>query len=228
MTDPCPEAAQALHAPAAERDWAAEAEAKVLAEALQLAPSMGWTWAMARAAGAAAGFSVGETELLLPAGPRDLAALFVRERDAAALRALASIDPASLKVRERIRRGALARIGADLEHEAATRRLTGFLALPRNAALALRLLWGSADAIWRWAGDVATDENHYSKRALRAGILASPLLVRLAEGEAAAAAHLDRRIEGVMRFERLKGRLGRLDLGRQAATALGRLRYGGP
>ena len=226
MTDPCPEAASDAAAPVAERDWAAEAEAKVLAKAVKLAPDMGWTGAMARAAGAAAGFSAGETELLLPGGPRDLAALYVRDRDAAAMRALAAVDPASLKVRDRIRRAALARLDADLEHEAATRRLTGFFALPRNAALALRLLWGSADAIWRWAGDTATDENHYSKRALLASILASTLLVRLADGEAAAATHLDRRIEDVMRFERLKGRLGRLDLGRLTATALGRLRFG--
>ena len=27
-------------------------------------------------------------------------------------------------------------------------------------------------AIWRWAGDTATDVNHYTKRALLAGILA--------------------------------------------------------
>ena len=31
---------------------------------------------MTQAAGAAAGFSLGETELLLPGGPRDLAALY--------------------------------------------------------------------------------------------------------------------------------------------------------
>src|SRR5579864_577844 len=213
MTDQCPALDPGL-------DWAAEAEAKVLDEALRLAPAMGWTAAMVRAAAAAAGFSEGEAELLLPGGPRDLAALYVRDRDAAALRGLAEVDPAGLKIRERIRRAAWARIEADMAHEAATRRLTGFLALPANAALALRLLWGSADAIWRWAGDTATDANHYSKRALLAGILASTLLVRLADGEAAAQAHLDRRIEGVMRFERLKGRLGRLELGRVAAGAL--------
>jgi ubiquinone biosynthesis protein COQ9 len=219
MTDPCPPAAP---------DVAAEAEARLLAQAVRLAPAMGWTRRMVRAAGAAAGFSEGETELLAPGGPRDLAALYVRDRDAAALTALAGVDAGSLKVRERVRRGVLARIEADMREEAATRRLAGFLALPPNAALGARLVWRSADSIWRWAGDVATDENHYSKRVLLAGILASTLLVRLADGEAAAAAHLDRRIEGVMRFERAKARLGRLQLGRRAAEGLGRLRYGRP
>jgi ubiquinone biosynthesis protein COQ9 len=207
-------------------DWAAEAEARVLAEALRLAPSQGWTWRMAYAAGAAAGLSAGETELLLPEGPRDLAALYSRFCDAAAMAALAGIDPTTLKVRQRIRRGALARLDAAMAETAATRRCAGFLALPANAPLALRLVWQSADAIWRWAGDRSTDENHYSKRALLAGILASTLLVRLTAGEAAAEVHLDRRIEAVMGFERLKARLGRLHPGAWAAGALGRLRYG--
>jgi ubiquinone biosynthesis protein COQ9 len=207
-------------------DWAAEAEARVWAEALKLAPEQGWTWAMAKAAGAAAGFSRGETELLLPGGPRDLAALHARAGDAAAMAALAEVDPATLKIRERIRRGAVARIEAAMANEAATRRWAGFLALPGNAALGLRLVWESADAIWRWAGDTATDENHYSKRALLAGILMATLLVRLSQGEAAAAATLDRRIEAVMAFERFKGRVGKLHLGAWTAGAIGRLRYG--
>ncbi len=207
--------------------WAKEAEAQVLAEALKLAPAMGWTWKMAYAAGAAAGFSKGETELLLPAGPRDLAALFSRGCDAAAMATLAGVDPRSMKIRDRIRAGALARIDAAMAHAAAARRWAGFLALPTNAALAMRLAWESADGIWRWAGDTATDENHYTKRALLAGILIGALAVRLADGEAAAEAHLERRIEGVMRFEQLKGRVGRLHLGTRAAETIGRLRYGG-
>ena len=207
-------------------DWAADAEARVLAEALRLAPQMGWTWAMTKAAGAAAGFSLGETELLLPGGPRDLAALQSRAGDVAAMAALAGVDPTALKIRERIRRGAMARTEAAMASEAATRRWAGFLALPSNAALGLRLVWESADTIWNWAGDTATDENHYSKRALLAGILMATLLVRLSQGEAAAAATLDRRIEAVMAFERFKGRVGKLRLGAWTAGAMGRLRYG--
>ena len=210
---------------ASHADWASEAEGRVLAEALRLAPQQGWTWRATHAAGAAAGLCAGETELLLPNGPRDLAALYSRRCDAAALAALADVDPTTLKVRERIRRAAWARVEAAMKAEAATRRWSGYMALPPNAPLALRLVWESADAIWRWAGDVATDENHYTKRALLGGILASTLLIRLASGEDAARAHLDRRIEGVMRFERLKGRLGKLEFGRLTAGWLGRLRY---
>ena len=45
--------------------------------------------------------------------------------------------------------------------------------------------------------------------------------------QAVAETHLARAIEGVMAFERLKGRLKHIDLGRWTAGALGRLRYGG-
>src|ERR1700689_5011164 len=100
----------AKSSPAETGDWAAEAEARVLAEALALAPSQGWTWRMTYAAGAAGGLSAGETELLLPEGPRDLAALHSRACAAAAIAALAPVDPTTLKIRQRIRQGALARL----------------------------------------------------------------------------------------------------------------------
>jgi ubiquinone biosynthesis protein COQ9 len=142
------------------------------------------------------------------------------------LDALAGIDPAALKIRDRIRTGVLARTEAAVEHEGATRRWMGFLVLPTHAALGLRLLWASADALWRWAGDTATDENHYSKRALLAEILLSTLAIRVTADAEAAAAHLDRRIEGVMTFERWKGRFRPGDVAVKAARALGRVRYG--
>lgn len=207
-------------------DWTRTAEQQVLDEAIRIAPSEGWTSRMTRLAGRAAGFSDGETELLLPRGPADLAALLSRRHDARALLMLEAVDPKALKIRERIAQAVEARIDAAGNDEAAARRWCGWLTLPQNLALGGQLAWESADLLWRWAGDVATDENHYSKRALLAGILMATLLVRLSQGEAAAEATLDRRIEAVMAFERFKGRVGKLKLGEWAAGAAGRLRYG--
>jgi len=141
-------------------DWAETAERDVLEAALRLAPAQGWTWRMAKAAGREVGLSEGETELLLPRGPADLAALLSRRHDAMALTALADVDPADLKIRQRIARAVEARLDAAAADESATRRWTGFLALPQNLHLAGKLTWESADLLWRWAGDVATDENH--------------------------------------------------------------------
>ncbi|MEO8925709.1 MAG: COQ9 family protein [Caulobacteraceae bacterium] len=207
-------------------DWAEETEARLLTAALTHAPRLGWTSRLVAAAARDVGLTVAEAELLLPHGPRDLAALLAARHDAHALEALADVDPASLKVRERIRRGVLARCDAAMEDEAAVRRWSGFLVLPPNAALGLRLAWASADGLWRWAGDTATDENHYSKRALLAEILISTLAVRLASGANAAADHLGGRIEAVMAFEKWKAGVKPADVAARLAAALGRMRYG--
>jgi len=207
------------------QDWAQAAEQGVLDAALRLTPDQGWTRPMALAAGRVAGLSAGETDLLLPHGPADLAALLARRHDAAALEALATVDPASLKIRARIAGAVMARIDAAAADQAATRRWAGFLALPQNLPLAARLLWESADRLWRWAGDEATDENHYSKRAILSGILAGALALHLQSGREAARAFVDARIVNVMSYERWKATLKPRDLLAELAGALGKLRY---
>ena len=206
--------------------WLRAAEQAVLDAALIRAPALGWTAAMAGAAGADAGFTPGETGLIVPHGPADLAALLSRRHDAAALAALP--DPAGLKIRERIRAAVLARLEAAAADAPAVRRCSGWLALPPNAAQGLSLAWESADALWRWAGDVAADENHYSKRAILAGMLVTALAVRLQQGEAEAEAYVDARIANVMAFEAWKAKLKPGEPLRRAAELLGRLMYGAP
>jgi ubiquinone biosynthesis protein COQ9 len=204
-------------------DWAATAEQQVLDAALRLIPSKGWTRAMALEAGRAAGLSAGETDLLIPHGPADLAALLSRRHDAQALAALG--DPAGLKIRDKIRKAVEARLDAACADEASVRRWTGFLALPPNMALGARLLWEGADVLWRWAGDTATDENHYSKRAILSAILAAALAIRLTSGKAAAMKHVDARIENVMAFEKWKAGVKPADVLKDIAGALSRIRY---
>lgn len=213
----------------ASSNWADRTEQQVLDAALKLAPDHGWTWPTVKRAGAACGLSEGETELLVPHGPADLAALLSRRHDTAALAALADVDPMGLKIRERISRALTARLDAALADGAAERRLAGFLALPQNLGLAGRLAWGSADVIWRWAGDAATDENHYSKRALVGGIVAGALAIALSSGREAALAFIERRIGDVMAFEKWKAttRFKPQAFVTGVAEALGRMRYGG-
>jgi len=207
-------------------NWADAAEARVLDAALPLAAEHGWGAATLRRAAQSAGLSRGDVELLLPNGPRDLAALYSRRLDKIMLDALTGTDPRSLKVRERIIRAVQARQDAAAAQETATRRWAGFLALPSNLPLALRLQWDSADAIWRWAGDTAADENHYSKRAILSAILGSALMMRLSAGKAEADAYVQRRVADVMTFEKWKAGLPKSDFAAQAAEVLGKLRYG--
>lgn len=206
-------------------DWADLAEARLLDAALRHVEALGWTPALVARAARDAGLSAGDALLLAPHGARDLVALLWRRHDRLAFEGLAEVDPASLKIRERIARGVTARIDAAMADEAAVRRATAWLARPDNALLAGRLGWATADAIWRWAGDTATDENHYSKRLILSGVLASVLAARLSRGEDAARETLDRRIGEVMAFEKWKAGLPKASAS-ALASWLGGLRYG--
>lgn len=208
--------------------WARQVEDQVLTLALPHVAQMGWCSLLVARAGAEAGLSRGEIELLFPNGAADLAALLGRRHDRQTLERLAAADPASLKIRERIRLAVETRLEAAGADPAVARRWSGFLALPQNLPLAGRLLWDSADQLWRWAGDTATDENHYSKRAILSGILSAALAIRLASGHEAAMAFVDARIDNVMSFEKWKATtgIGPSKALRTLAQTLGRLRYG--
>jgi ubiquinone biosynthesis protein COQ9 len=207
-------------------DWADRMEQRVLDAALERAPTLGWNGRMVAAACRACGLSEGDRELLLPNGPRDLAALLWRRHDAAAMESLAGIDPTSLKIRERISQAVSARLEVAAADGEAETRLAGFLALPTNADLVLGLTWATADGIWRWAGDTATDWNHQSKRVTLSGILIPAMTLRLFDGREAADAFVAARIENVMAFEKWKAGRDFYAPLRSATDLLARLRYG--
>ena len=136
---------------------------------------------------------------------------------------------AQLKIRERIRTLVQFRLDYVTPQQEALVRALAIMAMPQNAAQALKLGWRSADLMWRLAGDTATDYNHYTKRTILAGIYAATLSVLAhdrSEGQADTRAFLERRIDGVMRFEKAKAQfLNRDFTGFSPARFLGRLRY---
>ncbi|HYC73773.1 COQ9 family protein [Brevundimonas sp.] len=207
-------------------DWADRMEQTVLDAAVERAPALGWNGRMVRAACEAEGLSLGDEELLFPNGARDLAALLSRRHDDRAMASLAEIDPKSLKIRERIARAVSARMEAGVADLEATRRCAAFLALPTNVDLGLQLAWETADLLWNWAGDTATDWNHYSKRAILSGILIPALTLRWFDGREAAEAFVARRIDNVMAFEKWKAGKDFDAPLRKVADTLSRVRYG--
>lgn len=209
-----------------QEDWADRMEQTVLDAALGLAPRLGWNGRMVRAASEACGLSRGDEELLLPNGARDLAALLSRRHDNRALAELGKVDARTLKMRERIAKAVSARMEAGAADLEATRRCAAFLALPPNADLGLRLAWESADHLWNWAGDTATDWNHYSKRAILSGILIPALTMRWFDGREAAEAFVAARIENVMSFEKWKAGKDFDSPLKTVTDMLSRLRYG--
>ncbi|MDE2597479.1 MAG: COQ9 family protein [Sphingomonadales bacterium] len=203
---------------------------------LALAPAVadaavfdGWSEAALDAAAAEQGVDPALARFAFRGGAMVMIAAWITRIDADMALALPQDVLAKLPIRERIRRLVRFRLDALAGREEALRRAQAIMARPRNVAAALAHGWNSADRMWRLAGDTAADFNHYTKRTTLAGIYAATLAVFAgdsSEGKAETLAFLDRRIEGVMRFEKAKARLLRPhDEHFSMARFLGRLRY---
>ena len=211
-------------------DWAESTEQSVLdAALLRLTTHAHWDQKLVDLAASDIGLTPAAIRLVLPSGPRSLAALLSHRHDQRALQQLRASDAMGLKIREKITLAVATRIEVAMDDERGVRRSLGFLALPPQTPLSGRLLWAAADKLWCWAGDTSTDLNHYSKRAILSTVLGSTLAVRLSAGEDAANRHLYDRIDGVMAFEKFKSKINLDPEGALSrfAGALGRRRYGG-
>lgn len=149
--------------------------------------------------------------------------------DAAMAAALPPEQLAAMPIRQRITALVEFRLDQITGREEALRGALIELAKPWNLAAATRLGWRSADAMWRLAGDTATDYNHYTKRAILGSIYAATLAVLAedkSEDRADTRAFLARRIEGIMRFEKAKAKFMKPAEETFSLTRLlGRLRY---
>ncbi|MEQ1817405.1 MAG: COQ9 family protein [Terricaulis sp.] len=190
----------------------------------------GWTDAALKAAVAEAGLTEGEAALACPKGAFDLFDAFAARADAAMLERLDELDLAAMKIRQRVRAAVQVRLEAQQPYKDAARAMTRALTRPDRAPEAARLLWRTADHIWRALGDTSTDGNFYSKRAILSGVLASTYTRWFSdesEDNEATWAFLDARIENVMQFEKFKARLK--PFGESVQSAIGiaaRFRYG--
>ena len=163
-------------------------------------------------------------------GPVDMIDAWFASIDAAMLDALPPETLDALSIRKKIIALVEARLALVAPDREALRRALAILAMPTNTARAARLGWRAADAMWRAAGDTSTDLAHYTKRMTLAGVYAATLLVFVddaSEGHADSRAFLARRIEGVMRFEKLKAKIKGVGGGERLSLArfVGRLRY---
>jgi ubiquinone biosynthesis protein COQ9 len=149
--------------------------------------------------------------------------------DRAMAAALPADHLAKMKVRERITALVTYRLDQIAGREEALRGALIEMAKPWNVPAATRLGWRSADAMWRLAGDTATDYNHYTKRAILGSIYAATLAVMAedkSEDREETRAFLARRIDGIMRFEKAKARFTKPGEESFSVTRLlGRLRY---
>lgn len=203
---------------------------------LRLAPAIaeaaafdGWKPAAVAAAAAMEGVDPALAAFAFQDGPMQMISAWIARIDADMAAALPSTQLGNLPIRERIRRLVQFRLDALIGKEEALRRALAIMAMPQNVAKATRLGWSSADAMWRLAGDTATDYNHYTKRITLGSIYAATLAYfaqDTSDGYEDTRTFLDRRIENVMQFEKTKAKLLRPREETFSLTRmLGRLRY---
>jgi ubiquinone biosynthesis protein COQ9 len=135
----------------------------------------------------------------------------------------------AMKIRERITALIATRLEITAPDKEGQRRALAIMASPQNLVKAAQIGWRTADRMWRLAGDTATDFNHYTKRATLSAVYASTLAVFVndeSENFAETRAFLDRRIDNVMQFEKVKAQSkARRENLPSLSRFIGRLRY---
>lgn len=207
---------------------AERARAALLAEALPEAAFEGWNEATLRRAAEAAGYSEGEVQLYCPDGILDLLETWSRNADEAAREAIAANG--ANRIRDKVTQAMLIRLEQYAGEEEAAGRARARLLLPDALDRGARLLWSTSDMIWRAIGDRSTDANFYTKRAILSGVYASTLAIWLDERDPdkpKTREFLDRRIDNVMQFEKVKGQWRKASAGLpDLASLASTLRYG--
>ncbi len=189
----------------------------------------GWTKQAVDSAAAQLGVDPVQARLAMPKSQAGMIDLYVQEVDRALEAWFTPKRMQGMKIRDKIRSLIWHRLEIMGPAREAVRRALAILAMPQNLPLALRMGWRTADHMWRIAGDNSTDFNHYTKRMTLGAVYASSLLVWLddkSEGWSETAAFLDRRIDDVMKIEKLKAEWrGSSDQRLSPSRFLGRLRY---
>lgn len=193
-----------------EKDGAERLKDKILLATLPHVAFDGWSMASLRAGAADAGLEPQDLLHAFPDGARDAVAHFSDWADRQALKSLGAAGVSGMKTHEKVALGVRARLEAMGRWREAARKATAWLATPRRARLASRLLYATCDRIWRAAGDVSTDFNFYTKRGLLSGVVLATTLYWLedkSEDGTASWAFLDRRIDTVLK---VGGRIGKV------------------
>ena len=203
-----------------------EAQIALIQAALPHVVFDGWSQESLREAASDAGIDVAEAKRAFPRGGVDMALGFHRLADQRLKAELAASDLSSMRIRDRVTHCVRRRIELVARDREAVRRGATLLALPMHAPEGARAMWQTADIIWNACGDTATDYNWYTKRAILSGVYSSTVLFWLGDTDPdfhPTWAFLDRRIEGVMQFEKTKSRLQNNPVARAAFAIPGSL-----
>jgi ubiquinone biosynthesis protein COQ9 len=166
-------------------------------------PFDGWSMQALAAGAKDAGLDREFVHRAFPRGAIDAVAFWSELADRRMAAALDPAELAAMRVRDRIVTGVRTRLELLQGDHEAMRRAATLLALPPNAPVAARCVWRTVDAIWRCAGDDATDFNYYTKRSILAGVYLATVTYWLSdrsEGNVKTWDFLARRIDDALRL----------------------------
>lgn len=184
----------------------ADLRAALLEAAVMHVPFDGWSELTFQAAIRDTEIAPELARMVCPRGALDLALAYHAAGDQEMLNRLEAADLDSLRFRDRVAAAVRFRLEA-VEDKELVRRGTTLFSLPHHAGEGAKAIWGTADAIWCALGDSSEDVNWYSKRATLSGVYSATVLFWLGDDSLEHQAtwdFLDRRIEDVMRFEKVK------------------------
>lgn len=182
---------------------------RLLDAALPHVPFDGWSEATFRAAVVETGAEMAAARSACPRGAVDLAVAYHRRGDEEMRRRIRAANLMDLRFRDRIATAVRFRIESISDKEA-VRRGSALFSLPQYAGDGVRLIWGTSDAIWEALGDRSDDYNWYTKRATLSGVYGATVLYWLGDESPDYRdtwAFLGRRIEDVMRIEKVKAQV---------------------
>ena len=181
----------------------------LLDAALAHVPFDGWNEVTFRAAVEESHVEPALARALCPRGALDLAIAFHKRGDAAMVQRLNDADLNEMRFRDKIAAAVRFRLEA-VDDKELVRRGTTLFSLPQHAADGAKAIWDTADLIWRTLGDTSDDFNWYTKRMTLSGVYGSTVLYWLGDDSpdhARTWEFLDRRIENVMQFEKVKAQV---------------------
>ena len=179
---------------------------RILNAILPHVPFDGWSDAAFSSAASDIGVDMATARSAYPRGVLGVAIAYHKRGDQRMLERIEDENLDSLRIRDRIATAIKFRIEA-VENKEVARRSATFFSLPTHGPVGARLIWETSDAIWVAMGDSSDDINWYTKRSILSAVYSSTILYWFGDNSLNHSdtwGFLDRRIENVMQFEKLK------------------------
>lgn len=173
----------------------------ILLKAMGDIPFDGWSVAVFEKATIDLGFERTMFHALFPRGLHDTLSVFSSWADEKMMGLLEKTDHTDMRIRDKVAKGVETRIDILAPYRDCVRISAKLLARPQYARTGASITWNTADKIWNWAGDTATDYNRYTKRGLLSGVIGSTMIYWLqdeSENNAKTREFLCRRIDNVL------------------------------